>query len=393
MVTDKYTIREMNERLVLEQIIKNGPISRASIASTIGLNKATISAITKKLIDESLVHEIGIGNSTHSGGRKPILLVFNKCAGISLSMDIGYDYIFSSLSYLDGTIVNSKNLTDIQVNKDNVIQLIDEIINSYNISKIDTPYDVIGFTLAIHGITCENKILFTPYYNLNEIDLYSILSEKYDFPIHIENEANLTALAESTFSTVHNSLLSLSIHSGFGSGIIINNKLYNGRNGMSGEIGHTIIMPNGKPCPCGNLGCLEQYCSEKKVFEQLSSLENISKIDSNTVKQLYYANNQNAKKVIQEFCSYLSIAINNAIATYAPEIIYLNSQIIRDIPEILQITKDMLVSSFNKGINIEISSLGSEASLYGGSAVNIKSFLNIQNLTLMNEINDKITTL
>ncbi|MGO0916341.1 winged helix-turn-helix transcriptional regulator, partial [Clostridioides difficile] len=42
---------------VLEQIIKNGPISRASIASTIGLNKATISAITKKLIDESLVHE------------------------------------------------------------------------------------------------------------------------------------------------------------------------------------------------------------------------------------------------------------------------------------------------------------------------------------------------
>lgn len=47
LVTDKYTIREMNERLVLEQIIKNGPISRASIASTIGLNKATISAITK----------------------------------------------------------------------------------------------------------------------------------------------------------------------------------------------------------------------------------------------------------------------------------------------------------------------------------------------------------
>ncbi len=50
LVTDKYTIREMNERLVLEQIIKNGPISRASIASTIGLNKATISAITKNLL-------------------------------------------------------------------------------------------------------------------------------------------------------------------------------------------------------------------------------------------------------------------------------------------------------------------------------------------------------
>ncbi|WKK92437.1 ROK family protein [Clostridioides difficile] len=181
-------------------------------------------------------------------------------------MDVGYDYIFSSLSYLDGTIINSKKLTDIQVSKDNVIQLIDEIINSYNISKIDTPYKVIGLTLAIHGITCENKVLFTPYYNLNEIDLYSILSKKYDFPIHIENEANLTALAENTFSTVHNSLLSLSIHSGFGSGIIINNKLYSGRNGMSGEIGHTIIMPNGKLCPCGNRGCLEQYCSEKRYL-------------------------------------------------------------------------------------------------------------------------------
>lgn len=64
---------------------------------------------------------------------------------------------------------------------------------------------------------------------------------------------------------------------------------------MSGEIGHTIIMPNGKLCPCGNRGCLEQYCSEKKVFEQLSSLENIPKIDSDIVKQLYYEDNQNAK--------------------------------------------------------------------------------------------------
>lgn len=135
--------------------------------------------------------------------------------------------------------------------------MIDEIINSYNIFKIDIFYKVIGFILVIYGIICENKVLFILYYNFNEIDLYSIFSKKYDFFIYIENEVNLIVLVENIFLIVYNLLFSFSIYSGFGLGIIINNKLYSGRNGMSGEIGYIIIMFNGKLCFCGNCGCLE----------------------------------------------------------------------------------------------------------------------------------------
>lgn len=77
------------------------------------MNKVIIFVIIKKFIDEFLVYEIGIGNSIYSGGRKFILLVFNKCVGIFLSMDVGYDYIFFFLFYLDGIIINFKKLIDI----------------------------------------------------------------------------------------------------------------------------------------------------------------------------------------------------------------------------------------------------------------------------------------
>ncbi|MEM5598499.1 helix-turn-helix domain-containing protein [Niallia circulans] len=67
MVTDKYVIREQNASLVMEQIVQHAPISRATLSANIGLNKATVSDITKKLLEEKLIEEIGIGESSHSG--------------------------------------------------------------------------------------------------------------------------------------------------------------------------------------------------------------------------------------------------------------------------------------------------------------------------------------
>lgn len=105
MVTDKYVIREQNASLVMEQIVQHAPISRATLSANIGLNKATVSDITKKLLEEKLIEEIGIGESSHSGGRKPILLQLNKKAGLSIAIELGYDFISTMVTYLDGEVV------------------------------------------------------------------------------------------------------------------------------------------------------------------------------------------------------------------------------------------------------------------------------------------------
>ncbi|KAB7667626.1 ROK family protein [Bacillus sp. B1-b2] len=397
MITDRYKIREKNEQLVLELIIQHGQISRATVSQISALNKASVSEITKSLLEKELILEVGIGDSTNQGGRKPIMLTFNKFAGLSISIDIGANYISSALCFLDGEIITAEKKKNILVSNENIFELISEIVKEYQLKlntlkKADSNiytfnYGIIGMSLAIHGIVDTNNILFTPYYDLDQINLYERLTTSYSFPIHLENEANLTAIAENTFTTDQTNLVSLSIHSGVGAGIIINRKLYHGKKGMSGEIGHTILVPNGKPCPCGNNGCLEQYCSEDALLFTYASLTSSGKI---TVDELIlaYDNKENiALKVVEEFSFYLAAAVNNIIATYAPEIVYLNSSLIRRIPLILEKVQQNLVSSFNKDIDIKSSTLGSKASLLGATSINIQKFLHVEKLVLVESEN------
>ncbi|MDN5372702.1 MAG: hypothetical protein PWR19_1748 [Carnobacterium sp.] len=380
MIADKYTIREQNEAMVLSNIINHSEISRSAVSQNTGLNKASISEIVKKFINDKLINEIGIGSSSVSGGRKPILLQLNKKAGVSLGIDIGYDYVASMLTYLNGEIVKEKSSTGVLVTKENVISIIKDIIDSYTDLASNFPYQIIGITLAVHGIVFEKKIVFTPYYDLDKLDLLEELSKITTIPIYMENEANLTSLAENTFSTKKSNLISVSIHSGIGAGIIMNGSLYCGRHGRSGEIGHMILHPHGLSCPCGNQGCFEQYCSEKAILNQFRLIKNNFSLNLDDLVNEYRNNDTQTVSLIKDLIDHLSIGINNLIATYGPEIIYINSSLTRKIPEILLAVKNNMVSSFNKNTPLFESQLGAKATLLGASSLAIKNFLRVENL-------------
>ncbi|MBT2732461.1 ROK family transcriptional regulator [Carnobacterium sp. ISL-102] len=380
MIADKYTIREQNEAIVLTNIINHSKISRSAVSKRTGLNKASISEIVKKLMNDQIIDEIGIGSGSSSGGRKPILLQLNKHAGVSLGIDVGYDYVSSMLTYLNGEILKEKRTTGTLITKENVVEIIKDIIESYTHLATELPYKIVGVTIAIHGIVFENNILFTPYYNLDKINLFKDLSKITDIPIHLENEANLTALAESTFSSKKNNLVSVSINSGIGAGIVMNGYLYGGLNGRSGEIGHMTLYPHGLACPCGNHGCFEQYCSEKSIMNQFQSLKNDFSLSIDDLVLLFERNDEQSLNLINKFIDNLSIGINNLIATFGPEIIYINSSLTRKIPCILPTVKDKMVSSFNKDTPLYESQLGTKASLLGATALAIKNFLKVDYL-------------
>src|SRR5690606_9959445 len=330
MITDRYTLRENNEQLVLATLIEEKSISRAQISKMTGLNKASVSDIANKLIDNQFIHEVGSGESTTSGGRKPILLQLNKFAGLTLTIDLGYDYVSYLVTYLNGEVLKKETLS-IQVDKSSCLEVIQHIYQEQRAAAEKSPYGITSLSIAVHGIVSDNRIVFTPYYDLDELDLYGILSEKLSIPIYIENEANLSALAEKTFSTTVSNLVSISVHSGVGAGIIVNNELYHGRDGRSGEIGHTILYPNGKKCPCGNHGCLDQYTSQKSI---LGAFQDAKKDDQLTLYDLimaYSTGDTIANELIKNFALYLSIGINNVIASYGPEKIYLHSTLVTEI--------------------------------------------------------------
>lgn len=385
MLTDKYTIRRQNEALVLEQIIFENEISRAELSKITNLNKATISEITKKHLDDQLIIETRIGDSSSSGGRKPILLKFNAHAGMVISIDVGYDYLSSSLHYLNGEIIEKTFSNQLFVTKENVVRLILEIVEHYKSKNLLTHYGIVGVAIAVHGIVDQNQIVFTPNYNLDQVDLYQELSNQLDCQIFLENEANLTAIAEATFSSRYQNLVSISIHSGIGAGIILDGHLFTGRSGKSGEIGHMILIPNGKPCPCGNHGCIEQYASEKAILEQYRQITNQPLSSLEDLKNELHDNKMKIVELVQQAAQYLAIGINDLIVTFAPDTIFINSPLSEVIPDFVSLIEQNLMSEFSRGIEIVPSKLGYDAILYGGAAVAIQAFLGIKELNLQAE--------
>lgn len=385
MLNNRYTVREENEQSVIQIINQQPNISRAELSQRTGLTKATISSIVNQLLENQLILETGAGSSSSVGGRKPIFLQLNKKAGISLSIDLGYNYLFAVTTYLDGKIIEEvKN--EIHITKENAVSEILSILSYFEKKLPATPYGIIGLSIAVHGIVYENNILFTPYYNLNELDLYNELSIHTSIPIHIENEANLSALGEKSCFFTESNLVSISIHSGIGAGIIIDNKLYHGREGRSGEIGHTILIPNGKPCPCGNKGCLEQYSSEESILREYNYLKKQQHLSIIDLKKGFYANEKEAVNLVQRFSSFIAIGVNNVMASFGPDKVYLNSMLIQEIPEILIYIKNELVSTFSKHVPVVISTLGEKAILLGATALNLQDFFHITSVKLVSPI-------
>ncbi|QEM67887.1 ROK family protein [Geobacter sp. FeAm09] len=109
---------------------------------------------------------------------------------------------------------------------------------------------------------------------LEGLNLGAFLEERTGIPAACGNDANTIALGEQRFGAGRGvpSFLAVTIGTGLGSGLILDNRLWTGANGFAAEFGHVTVAPDGLPCPCGNRGCLEQYCSAGAVVRAAREL-------------------------------------------------------------------------------------------------------------------------
>ena len=147
---NKFNIRKANIVEILNLLYNKPNISRIDISKLINLNKASVSEIITLLIEKELVSEIGTGNGSSSGGRKPILLKLNEKASLSLSIDLGINYVSYLLTDLNKNILSYNHYKKI-VNKDNVVDIVIDIINSLENYIDEYIYGLTGVSLAIHG--------------------------------------------------------------------------------------------------------------------------------------------------------------------------------------------------------------------------------------------------
>jgi len=254
------------------------------------------------------------------------------------------------------------------------------VVRDFSAGMKETPFGIIGVTISIHGIVDKNQIAFTPYFDLDKIDLVARLEEKLDLPIHIENEANLSALAEAAFDTEHKNIISFSAHTGIGAGIILDGQLYRGHRGRSGEVGHTVLYPNGISCPCGNQGCLEQYCSTRALVRKFQQLKGDDSLTFDDLIDAYHQKEAATLNMILQFAKDFGIGLMNVIGNYDPEVVYINAEILEEIPELISLLTQHLNMTIYKNVELKQSALGRKASLYGATVMNLKTFLHVGNV-------------
>ncbi|QAZ58011.1 ROK family transcriptional regulator [Staphylococcus aureus] len=313
-----------NEKRVLREIYNHHNISRTQISKNLEINKATISSILNKLKYKSLVNEVGEGDSTKSGGRKPILLKVNHLYGYFISLDLTYSSVEVMYNYFDGNVIKheSYDLPDEKVSS--ILSIIKKHIDIQE--KLDTYNGLLGVSVSIHGVVDnEQHVTYLPFHETEGISIAKKIKEITNVPVVVENEANLSALYERNFNhnLSYNNLIALSIHKGIG---------------------------------------------EKMTLSKLI--------------QFYNEKNPVVVEEMEQFINKIAVLIHNLNTQFNPNAIYINCPLFNEMPEILEAIKNQFKQYSRNEIQIKLTSNVKFATLLGGTLAIIQKVLQINDIYL-----------
>ncbi len=348
-----------NLHKILQYIIISKGKSRAEISRTLGLNKATVSYIISTLEENKLIaqqEELKVTSGRHS-----VLYEFNKDYSKVISINLKPQRINVYVSDLGGNIILKEIISKEVCDELTLEKVIVEIIEKYILMYKEN----LGVGIGVHGTVYSNEVIhFTPYNNIYKFDIKNKLLNKFkETSIYLENEANVTSLGENYYLDEKN-VVTISNSKGIGSGIITDFKMYKGSEGFAGELGHTIVEPNGLQCACGNKGCLEQYSSEENLIFRASKLKG-RKIDVIDFVKLFNKGDEEIIELYNKSLDYLAIAVNNIIALLNPSTIVLNGYLYSNIEETKNYLSLKLKSKIYDKNNILISTNFEEAFVRG----------------------------
>lgn len=260
--------------------------------------------------------------------------------------------------------------------------LINKMLKSTNINISDIKSIGIGTPGTCDAkagiVICASNIGF---YNVNVREEL----EKYfsDTPIFVENDANCAALGEySVLSEDIGDMVFITLGTGVGGGIIINHKLYVGKNGTAAEVGHMIIDIEGEECGCGTRGCWEKYASVTALINQTreyciknpeSELAKAAEhgVSGRTAFELAKRGDAGAKSVVDRWIRYVGTGIISIINILQPEILMIGGAISKEgkylIDPIIEYQKNNTYSQIKDSTKIVTASLGNDAGLIGSA--------------------------
>lgn len=390
------TISFINQQRVLFLLRTSGPLSRADVSRKIGLTKATISKIVYELESNNIIEKIGKGANPR--GRPSILYSYNASSALAVGIEITQEECRGVVTQMDANPLKSFSVPLLNTRVDVVISAIERILADVR-SDFENP--LVGIGIGVPGV-CDGQretVVYSERLNWKMVPLVSLIRQRIDLDVFVENRANAAALGERWLGAGQETenLLFIHIGSGIKAGIILNGELYTGGNGAAGEIGHIIIARDGPLCVCGKRGCLEALASTTAIRDHvLWMIQNgqaeplVTKLgehaDHLTITDVIEAANggdETALKVLKESARYIGSAVAILINTFNPQKVILGDFANLTPAIFLETVRETAYQqSFEvpwQGVEINTSRLGSQSVAIGAAALLIsKDFHRMQ---------------
>lgn len=256
------------------------------------------------------------------------------CVGI----DIGGMSIKAGVIDRDGNILKKgKVVTDVAGGDDKIISDIGDLVLSLADPK---DRDFVGIGIGCPGAINSSTGTVDRAYNLNwtNVPLAEKLARKINKPIKVSNDANCAALGETMFGVgrMYSDTIFITLGTGVGGGIILDNRLYEGNESKGGELGHMVLVVDGEPCTCGRRGCMEAYCSASALIRETKCAmlahkdsemwqfsPSLADVDGKTAFECSKKGDKAAIEVVDYFVKYLGEGMLNFANIFRPQAIIL----------------------------------------------------------------------
>jgi glucokinase-like ROK family protein len=393
---DQVWVRKINRAIILHVFRTHPTLSRARLAAETGLNPSTVSNIIAELIQEDLIRETDLIQS--STGRPGRLLELNPEGGCALGIEINVDYIeFLITDFAANVLWRQKQSTSPEIGQEEIMLQVSHLAKEASAFIQDRKSHLLGVGVGVPGLVDVSSGLLRIAPNLHwaNIPIRDDLAKHFDCPIYVENEANAAALGEYYFGAVRNvkDFIYLSAGVGLGSGIVMGGKLFRGMFGYAGEAGHMTLDVNGELCGCGKHGCWETFVGPRAVERRVQSSLNcgaksimtdmvkgdIRNIVFDDVLKAAKMGDQTAMDALAQVAFYLGIGIANLVNLFNVEVIVLggalnnaSSFILEDVERVVS---DNTLAPGKEHLRIIPSAHGTDACVMGAIALVLDDIL------------------
>ncbi|WP_299424576.1 ROK family transcriptional regulator [uncultured Shimia sp.] len=262
--------REIGRRKLLAEIRRQQRVPRIDLSELTGISRATVTTITAELLREGLIEEVtsDLGEKDSKRGRPKVDLKIRGAARLIAGAKISNKTVSLVLLDFEGTqlAAHEADLETAVLPAEDMAEVLSGLVETLARKIGLSRADVAGFGLGIAGVVDAPRgfVHWSPSLTSRNVQFGDVLERVLGIPVFLDNDANLVAMAEKSFGLGqgHSDFIVVTIESGVGMGIVINNEIYRGTRGCGAEFGHTKVHLEGALCRCGQRGCLEAYVAD-----------------------------------------------------------------------------------------------------------------------------------